>query len=251
MISHIKYKGAAHKIDLSKPIDVSIPLQHGTENPNAFYAPPVAYIPLIAGDFVGSTQSGSPVNFFNVQLNPHGNGTHTECVGHIFNLEHTINKTLDRFFFPAQLISIEPQELENGDRVITMEQVASKLDRDFPEALLIRTFPNDSSKKSRQYSGANPPYMHHEAAAFLAENNIEHLLIDLPSVDREEDDGLLLAHHAYWQHPESVREKATISELIYVPDEVVDGKYFLNIQIASFELDVSPSKPVLYEIFKD
>ena len=41
------------------------------------------YTPVVAGDFVGSTASGGPVNFFNIRVNPHGNGTHTECVGHI------------------------------------------------------------------------------------------------------------------------------------------------------------------------
>ncbi len=41
---------------------------------------------------------------------------------------------------------------------------------------------------------------------------------------------------------------ATITEMIYVSDEVEDGDYILNLQIASFENDASPSKPVLYKI---
>ena len=78
------------------------------------------------------------------------------------------------------------------------------------------------------------------------ENNVQHLLLDLPSVDREEDAGQLLAHHAFWQYPAQPRREATITELIFVPDEVADGLYLLNIQITSLELDASPSKPVLY-----
>jgi hypothetical protein len=36
--------------------------------------------------------------------------------------------------------------------------------------------------------------------------------------------------------------------MIYVPENIEDGIYLLNIQIASFETDASPSKPILYEI---
>ena len=72
--------------------------------------------------------------------------------------------------------------------------------------------------------------------------------IDLPSIDREEDAGALAAHKAYWGYPENTRTNATISELVFVPDALVDGYYLLDLQTASFELDVSPGKPVLYGI---
>jgi len=34
---------------------------------------------------------------------------------------------------------------------------------------------------------------------------------------------------------------------VYVPNSIEDGIYLLNLQIASFENDASPSKPVLYK----
>ena len=77
---------------------------------------------------------------------------------------------------------------------------------------------------------------------------MQHLLLDLPSVDREEDAGLLLAHHAFWCYPAQPRCAATITELIFAPDEVEDGLYLLNIQVTSLVLDASPSKPVLYRL---
>ena len=80
------------------------------------------------------------------------------------------------------------------------------------------------------------------------ECGVKHLLLDLPSVDREEDGGALLGHKAFWQYPENARNNCTITELIYVPDRILDGDYLLNLQIASLELDVSPSKPLLYVI---
>ena len=55
---------------------------------------------------------------------------------------------------------------------------------------------------------------------------IKHLLIDLPSVDKEKDDGLLLAHHAFWNTLGELRLDATITEFIYVPNYVEDGTYF-------------------------
>jgi arylformamidase len=74
------------------------------------------------------------------------------------------------------------------------------------------------------------------------------LLIDLPSVDKEKDDGQLLAHKAFWDVNGNIRTEATITEFIYVPNKVLDGSYILNLQIAPFENDATPSKPVLYKI---
>jgi hypothetical protein len=44
--------------------------------------------------------------------------------------------------------------------------------------------------------------------------------------------------------------EATITEFIYVPNTIEDGTYFLNLLIAPFENDATPSKPVLYEILE-
>jgi kynurenine formamidase len=234
--------------DLQSPIDISIPLTPGSETVNCFYAPLLEVSPVKAGDFIGSTESGGPVNFMNVQLNPHGNGTHTECVGHIAKERFTINQCLKEFHFFATLITVQPMKLENGDLVIMPEQLKAMLDDSITEALIIRTLPNDESKLKRHYSGANPPYFHTKAIELLVQKGIQHLLTDLPSVDREQDEGKLLSHKAYWQYPEDIRTSATITELIFVEPKVRDGLFFLNIQITSLEIDASPSKPVIYPL---
>ena len=74
------------------------------------------------------------------------------------------------------------------------------------------------------------------------------MLIDLPSIDKEKDDGALLAHKAFWNYPKNLRLDATITEFIYVPDAVEDGHYLLNLQTASFVNDATPSRPILYKI---
>ena len=235
--------------NLKNPIDISIPLKEGLDTVNCFWSTYVDIAPVKMGSFIGDTKQGGAVNFKTVKFTPHGNGTHTECVGHISTGDETINQSLNEFHFVAQLLSIYPQKQENGDRVILKSQIEGELDNGI-EAIVIRTQPNDDLKLTTNYSGTNPPYIHHEAVEYLVENGIKHLLIDLPSVDRESDDGKLLAHKAFWKFPENTRTDATITELIYVTHNVKDGLYLLNIQIASFELDASPSKPVLYALKK-
>ncbi|MDX2003177.1 MAG: cyclase family protein [Chitinophagales bacterium] len=238
------------QVNLLAPIDLSIPLDPARSLPNAWHAQPFSAEPVIAGSFIGSVAQGGSVNFMNVSLNPHGNGTHTECVGHISNTTLTINQCLQRFFFVAQLISVEPLLQVNGDKVITKAQVEALLVDNKAEALIVRTLPNGVNKLSAQYSGANPPYFAPDALDLLQQLGVWHLLTDLPSVDKEDDGGLLAAHKAFWQYPHQTREAATITEMVYVPNEVIDGCYLLNLQIASFELDASPSKPVIYRLEK-
>ena len=243
------------EIDLSKPIDISIPLTNTDENPIAWYIEKPVIEPVVFGDWIGKVSEGkSSTNFNNIFFNPHGHGTHTECLGHITNDFYSINQSLKHFFFFAKLITVEPDQI-GDDFVITKENISTALNGT-PEAIIIRTLPNEKTKKSRKYSNTNPPYLSEEAAIFIRESEIQHLLIDLPSVDKEHDEGKLLAHKAFWNVKDThnlnsdARFEATITEMIFVPDEVQDGDYLLNLQIASFENDASPSKPVLYAISK-
>ena len=260
----IQYKNQNFKIDLSKPIDISIPLTNTDENPIAWYIEKPVIEPVVFGDWIGKVSEGkSSTNFNNIFFNPHGHGTHTECLGHITREFYSINQCLRKFFFTAELISIEPENID-GDLVITLKSILTALDmtenctsttiRETKEALIIRTLPNLENKKSRKYSHTNPPYLSEDAATFIREIGIQHLLIDLPSVDREEDEGKLLAHKAFWNVKnvtalnDDARFNCTITEMIFVDDTVQDGSYILNLQIVSFENDASPSKPILYSL---
>ena len=239
------------EVDLSKPLDISIPLTNTDENPIAWYIEKPEIEPVVFGDWIGSVQKGASTNFNTISFNPHGHGTHTECLGHITRQFYSINQSLKQFFFFAELVTIEP-ESHGEDWVITKNKIESSLEGKTPEALLIRTLPNFKVKKSLKYSNTNPPYLTEEAASFICEIGVQHLLIDLPSVDKEKDEGKLLAHKAFWNVKDinnlnsDARLEATITEMIYVADEIKDGSYLLNLQIASFENDASPSKPVLY-----
>lgn len=252
MIADIQYNGTTFKTDLSRPIDISIPLTNSDKNPIAWYIDKPVIEPVKMGDWTGKVSEGSSTNFNNIFFNPHGHGTHTECLGHITRDFYSVNQALKQFFFVAELVSITP-EVQGEDFVITKAQIQKALNGKKPEAIVIRT-PNTEGKTSKNYSNTNPPYLDELAALFIRESGIKHLLIDLPSVDREQDEGRLAAHKAFWNVRdinnlnEDARHDTTITEMVFVPDTVTDGLYLLNLQIASFENDASPSKPVLYTI---
>lgn len=246
MIAKIQHNSKTYTIDLSEPIDISMPLRGSKKNVNAWYIGKPKIKPVKMGNWIGKVKKGSVVNFNNIKFNPHGHGTHTECVGHITKKFYSVNHYLKQFFFLAELITVAPEK-QNGDFMISKKQVAHALGKKIRDAVIIRTIPNTRDKISRQYSNTNPPYLLEEATIYLRDKGVKHLLIDLPSVDREKDKGKLLSHNAFWDTKGEMRLDATITELIYVPNEINDGTYFLNLQIAPFENDASPSKPILYK----
>jgi arylformamidase len=245
MLVNFSFNGRSYQSDLRKPIDISIPLRSGEENVNAFYISPPVMEPFRAGSFVGDITQGGSCNVYDIRFNPHGNGTHTETVGHISADKYPIYKQLKEFFFVARLITVQPEALGN-DLVILPKHISDLARNEWPEALIIRSLPNSAEKLNYQYSGTNPVYLSVESARLLFDNNVKHILIDLPSIDREEDGGKLAAHKAFWNFEKDIRDESTITELIYVPDEVPDGWYLLNLQTASFDNDASPSKPVIF-----
>lgn len=250
----IQHNNQSLEIDLSKPLDISIPLTNDEQNPIAWYQNAPQIEPVKMDDWIGKVSEGkSSTNFNNIFFNPHAHGTHTECLGHITRDFYSINQCLKQFFFTAEVISVEPMKI-GEDLVITKGQIEKALQNKNTEAIVIRTLPNLENKKQLKYSNTNPPYLEEEASIFIRELGVKHLLIDLPSVDKEHDEGKLLAHKAFWnvKNSDNLNEEArlncTITEMIYVHNNIADGSYILNLQIASFENDASPSKPILYKI---
>lgn len=247
MTTTVRYNSRTYTIDLSAPLDISIPYRDGNSGIQAWGRGPASIRPFTSGTFTGSVVSGASVNFNDIHINPHAHGTHTECYGHITEEVHSVNTIFRKFFFYTEVITIAPEKYQD-DFVISRKQLQYALRNRKREALVIRTLPNTRQKLKRDYSHTNPPYLLEEAASYLADVGIEHLLIDLPSVDREEDSGALLAHRAFWKMDGKIRKQASITELIFVRNAIPDGTYFLSLQLAAFENDASPSRPVLYAI---
>ena len=215
------------------------------KGPRAWYVEPMRIEPVRTEQFLGSVAEGGAVNFRDVYFNPHGHGTHTENVGHIVDTDFPVINSISSSHFFANLISVELKNQFN-DWVVSEESLAG-FDLNV-EALIIRTKPNDHSKVQRQYSGTNFPYLTLGAMQRIVDAGAQHLLIDLPSVDREEDGGALAAHHLFWNVPAEPNFQKTITELIYVPNEIADGMYVLNLQVSNFANDAAPSRPMLFDL---
>lgn len=243
----IEYNSRKMNIDISKPIDISIPISPDRNGVNAWYIDNAKIYPETYDDSIIKVSEGAVVNFNSIQFNPHSHITHTECVGHITEEVYSVNQHLKHYFFLAELVTIAPLYHE-GDFLIGVKQLQKALGNKKCDAVVIRTLPNLEDKKTADYSNTNPTYLSQKAANYLREKGIKHLLVDLPSVDKEKDDGMLLSHNAFWNTDGEIRMDATITEFIFVPNSVKDGKYLLNLMIAPFENDATPSKPILYEI---
>jgi kynurenine formamidase len=242
--------------DLSKPIDISIPLRFDGPQPNAYGVERATAAACEYGTLVGDTRRGGSCNFERVTFIPHCNGTHTESVGHITHERISIRSCLNDVLVPALLVSMEPEHID-GDRVITrggLEAAIRCFEFDpLNAALVVRTLPNSDDKLSAVYDGENlPPYFASDAIELIVESGFKHLLADLPSIDRLFDEGKLANHRIFWnvepgkfEVSPDTRVGSTITELIYVPNSVEDGEYVLNLQIAPFEMDAAPSRPLL------
>lgn len=240
-------------------IDISIPLRFQGSQPNAYGVDRAASEPVRAGSLVGDTRQGGSVNFERYSLIPHCNGTHTECVGHITDKRISVRDCLQDIIVSAVLVTVDPV-VEGPDRVITPSALKSATKEVMRnervravEALIVRTLPNGEAKLTAEYGDANiPAYFTADAMEYIVECGFRHLLVDLPSIDRLFDDGKLDNHRLFWKVEAGGREvnvntrmNSTITEMIYVPNEIEDGEYLLNLQIAPFESDCAPSRPIL------
>jgi kynurenine formamidase len=272
-----KINGYELTIDASKPLSIAIPLQFNGAQPNAYGVEKAVSTPCKAGALVGDTRRGGSCNFEQYTLIPHCNGTHTESVGHITRERISVYEILRDAFILARLVSVFPEkaadsgetyavESDENDLLITRRAIEKAFDNfrfqisNFkssknPKALIVRTLPNDESKLTRTYLDEIPPFFSTEAILFLREIGINHLLVDTPSIDRIFDEGKLSNHRIFWNVGQGAFEVSpdslihnTITELIYVPDEIADGDYLLNLQIAPFASDAAPSRPVLFAI---
>ena len=269
MILSIKINDRFAEIDANEPLELAIPLDFGGLQPNAYGVEQATAEAVQAGEIIGDTRRGGSCNFEQVKFIPHCNGTHTECVGHITDKRISVHDCLRDAFIPATLISIETEnarqsnesyavEFEENDQLITrraMEKALENSNENYRRGLIVRTLPNDDGKLSRTYLDKIPPFFSLEAMRLIGELQVRHLLVDLPSIDRIYDEGKLTNHRIFWNveaGSSAVTEKSlinnTITELIYAPDEIADGEYLLNLQIAPFTAEASPSRPRLFKV---
>lgn len=273
MLRHIELIAAGQRwrADLSRPSSIAIALDFAGPQPSFYDAPPARAVPLEAGGFIGDVGAGGSCQCSTYSLTPHCNGTHTESVGHVVQEAVSIHAVATQTLCIARVISVEPvtatpgdvtshPTTQPGDRVITaaqLEKAVTDLQAADCEALIVRTLPNTQDKQSRHYdlSAGMPPYFSADAMRWIVVRGYSHLLVDLPSVDRAVDEGRLDCHRIFWglaqgsiTLAEARRPHATITELAFIANSIPDGLYLLNLQLAPFASDASPSRPILYPL---
>ena len=262
--------GRRFSVDVEDCHDLSIPMEFDGPQPSFFGAPIASSTPLTAGDFTGDVRLGASCNCSTYSLTPHCTGTHTECVGHITHDRLSVRDIAREALIPAILLTValrttattHEQSLpapHPGDLLITRDELELAAQR-HPvagfRAVIVRTLPNSPDKQHRIYDTAHPPaYFSSDAMKWMVAHGIDHLVVDVPSVDRASDQGYLTAHRLFWGMPPALtdallatRAHATITELAYIDDAIDDGPYLLNLQVAPFASDAAPSRPFLMRL---
>ncbi|MFO7276787.1 MAG: cyclase family protein [Pseudomonadota bacterium] len=256
-------------VDLARPISLAIDLEFDAAQPRHFGAPAASSKPFAVPGFPGEVAAGASCNCRIITLIPHCNGTHTECVGHLTIEPLDAHRVVPAGLLPALVVSVSavPAETtrESTDPAPQADDLLvtrTALEAAWPDALpfaprslVIRTLPNDAAKRHRDHTDRVPPYLTREAAQLLVARGIEHLVVDLPSIDRSHDEGRLTAHRIFFGLEPGVRTLAdarrghcTVTELAFVPDEVTDGAWLLELQVPALGGDAVPSRPLLYPL---
>jgi hypothetical protein len=280
------HQSTEYSVDLSNGTSIARPLHfRGKPDAEPKFVPPSIRKPFESGGFTGAIQKGGPCNVDHLDLIPHCHGTHTETVLHILNYpwESLVDqKSVDAAavawpvigttgpvsLLTAALITVPAvpaaettdtyrPNFEPADHIVTgrgIEQAIKDSGIKSADALVLRTDTTGDARFNFN-SGPETPFLSIEAMKAIVEFGADHLLLDLPSVDRLDDDGHLTAHHIFWNVPEHEHVatteswlQKTITEMISVPAELKNGLYLLNLQCGPLVSDASPSRPILHPV---
>lgn len=249
IFTSINYNGKTYDLRESQGLDLSIKNSFDDKNPTFFYSDQPSLKIVQSDNFIGNIFKGGSCNVNIATVDIHCTGTHTECAGHIRDIEEKIVDFCPRGFIPSRLITVEPKNISDtsdtyhaqtvSDLVISKESIKEKV-KDKIDSLIIRTLPNSNFKLSRNYDESPAPFFTSEAIEYINELSIQHLLVDVPSIDKANDNGLLGNHHSFF------KKGKTISELLYIDNSIKDSFGFLQIQIPNWNLDAAPSRPIFY-----
>ena len=248
----VDWNGVSLSVDFSHGCSLAIPLDPRGRHPNFFAGGGVRAKPLRRGDFVGDMAKGSSCNAEVIEFSAHSHGTHTECVGHVLPEHQPVIGTIDEAPTLMRLITVSPQSRDEDGQIPV--SALRKLEGFGGGALALRTLPNEVAKRWRNYDEEPAfPVLSEAAMKALSESGLMHLLLDTPSADDPESQGL--ENHAMWWGLDSRASPGvpnpgsrSITEMIFVPDDIADGDYWLDLQLAPIVSDAVPSRPVIYPL---
>jgi arylformamidase len=269
MIAKLQIAGQEIRVDLDRGVSLAIAVEFGAMGPRHFGVPAPTSEPFSIGSFTGSVATGASVNCSTMTITPHCQMTHTESVAHLTREPGDAWRVVPRGLLPAVVVSVTPEDARESsessdpppwgtDSLITRRRLRAAwpmVRMAEPVAAIVRTLPNETAKRSRDYTDIVPPYFTREAVAWLIEKRIEHLVLDIPSLDRTHDHGHLVGHRLFFGLPpgshsrgDAARSRATITELAFIPDEVSDGPCVLALAVPALGGDAVPSQPIVYPL---
>jgi kynurenine formamidase len=248
---------AVPAVDFASAVSLALELDFTAAQPRHFGAPPATSERFQVANFEGEVARGASCNCRRITLVPHCNGTHTESASHLTIAQRPLHEFLPAGPVPALLLTVRPTDAMQGDedtmplplpgdRLVTRAGLLAAWaphSAAAPRALLLRT--------GTDWDDSEPPFLTRQLMQELVARGIEHLVIDLPSVDRLADEGRLTAHRIFFGLPagstdlaEAARASATITELAHFPERLRDGPCAVQIQIPAWSGDAVPSRPL-------
>lgn len=248
---------AVPAVDFRAAVPLALPLDFQRPHPQHFGAPPAISEAFRIGSFEGEVARGASCNCQRLVLIPHCHGTHTESASHLTIEQRALHDFLPTAPLPALLLSVRPVPAgesdedtepppQAGDRLVTRAALLQAWQPHAdarPLALLLNT--------GTDWSDASPPFLSRQLMQELVERGVEHLVTDLPSVDRIDDEGRLTAHRVFFGLPRGSTElaaarrpQASITELAHFPPALRDGPCAVQIQIPTWSGDAVPSRPL-------
>lgn len=258
-MTHIEilYRGRMHIIRHQESFKLSTQLCFADNAINLYGIAPAHEEPLQYDNNPARVKLGGSCNASFISFVPHCHGTHTECIGHILPEIHNVADLDIPPFIAATLIHVSLERASKmkdcyniyaaaDDWIITadaIERALTPLGSDYLQALVIATDNNSWLPDA--------PYFSHQAMERLLKLGVQHLLVDIPSIDKLHDGGLMDNHRCFWGisdpcNPITERKYASVTELIQLPANIPSGHYFISIQLPDLTGDALPSKPLLF-----
>mgnify|MGYP000249074267 CR=1 FL=1 len=261
-------------IDLGAPVSLALPMRFDGGGPRHFGAPAAVSRPFELPGFSGEVRTGASCNCRMIELTPHCNGTHTESVAHLLEEGLDVCEIVPLGLLPALLLSLAPVAAGTSgedsdpapqplDRLLTRAALRAAWPATLPfapRALVLRSAAplggaGGAGGADTATQSDEPPYLSRQLVAELVERGIEHLVVELPSIDRGHDGGRLCGHRLFFGLPpgstrlaEAKRPGCTITEFASVPATLPDGPCALQLTLPHLAGDAVPSRPLVFRL---
>ena len=245
----------------------------------AFHLPKLSTSPFeVSGVFIGDVEQGGSCNVDILHLSPH-KLTHLQTETHIISEGTNISDLglIEGFALVVDLsgwMGLEKDEtLDSNGRKSTNSISVAQLQYAVDEAIGQVLSPEQRfnllaiktrlslDREDTDYTGRDPLHLEPEVAQFIHDyheivgnpgRQIQTLILDLPSIDREDDGGLLLAHRNYFgiKDGKSQGEKRSLVEFAYLRG-LETGLYYCQIHPYPIQTNAIIVNPVFYPLINE